>query len=259
MRALACAASRAAGMPAIAAASLIRLAPHLYEHHMSEAKKPAPDWERIEAQYRTGVASLREIAQLHGITEGAIRKRAKRDEWPRDLAAKVQAKADELVRREEVRREVRNETIAYREQEAVAVGAQMLADVKLRHKSTIRRMREATEAMLTELEAETGSPELFRDLIEFLRSDEEGAQGKRETVYHRAISMASRIDGLKKLADTLKVLIALEREAYGIQPAPQEINVNAKVRKADDLTDDELLAIAAGSSPGAADTPEGEG
>jgi hypothetical protein len=230
---------------------------------MTEAKKP-PDWERIEAQYRTGIASLREIAKLHGITEAAIRKRAKRDEWPRDLNARVQAKADELVRREEVRRlstqsAVRSESSAHRVKEEIAIGAQALAEVKLRHKSTIRRMREATDAMLAELEAETGNPELFRDLAEFLRSDEEGAQGKREAVYQRAISMASRIDGLKKLADTLKVLIALEREAYGIQPVPQEINLNTKPRKADDLTDEELLAIAGGGSQGAADTPQGEG
>lgn len=230
---------------------------------MAEAKKP-PDWERIEAQYRTGVASLREIAKLHDISEAAIRKRAKRDEWPRDLNARVQAKADELVRKEEVRRlsaqsAVRSESSAHRVKEEIAIGAQALAEVKLHHKSTIRRMRETTEGMLTELEAETGNPELFRDLAEFLRSDEEAAQGKREAVYHRAISMASRIDGLKKLADTLKVLIALEREAYGIQPVPQEINLNAKVRKVDDLSDEELLAISTGGSPGATDTPEGEG
>jgi len=49
---------------------------------MTEAKK-SPDWERIEAGYRAGVMSLRELATLHGITEGAIRKRAKRDEWER--------------------------------------------------------------------------------------------------------------------------------------------------------------------------------
>ena len=36
-----------------------------------------PDWEAIETAYRAGVMSLREIASLHGISEGAIRKRAK--------------------------------------------------------------------------------------------------------------------------------------------------------------------------------------
>lgn len=45
----------------------------------------AVDWEKVEGQYRAGTRSLREIATEHGITEGAIRKRAKRDEWERGV------------------------------------------------------------------------------------------------------------------------------------------------------------------------------
>lgn len=222
-------------------------------------KKTAPDWERIEAQYRTGVMSLREIAALHHLTEGAIRKRAKRDDWTRDLAAKVQAKADELVRREEVRTKVRSEGIAYSEKEAVAIGAIVVAEIKLAHKSSIARMRAVVESMLTELEAESGDPELFRELGEFLRSEDETASDKRNEVYRRAISNASRIDSMKKLAETLKTLIGLEREAHGIAAAPQEISLKtSNSGRAHDLSDDELLAIATGGSPRAADPAPGE-
>ena len=37
------------------------------------------NWEKIEADYRTGFLSLRDIAAPHGITETAIRKRAKKE------------------------------------------------------------------------------------------------------------------------------------------------------------------------------------
>lgn len=47
------------------------------------ASKTHADWEAIERDYRAGVLSLREIAIPNGITEGAIRKRAKRDGWER--------------------------------------------------------------------------------------------------------------------------------------------------------------------------------
>ena len=70
-----------------------------------------PDWEAIETAYRAGVMSLREIASQHGISEGAIRKRAKRDDWSRDLNAKNQQKADDLVRKREVRRTVRTKAL----------------------------------------------------------------------------------------------------------------------------------------------------
>ena len=55
---------------------------------METTNKPAPDWEKIEADYRAGIKTLRQIAGEHGVTHGAINKRAKRDGWSRaDLAA----------------------------------------------------------------------------------------------------------------------------------------------------------------------------
>lgn len=63
---------------------------------MTEAK-PQPDWKAIELDYRAGIKTLREIADAHGITHGAINKRAKRDGWTRDLKAKIQAKAKKVI------------------------------------------------------------------------------------------------------------------------------------------------------------------
>jgi hypothetical protein len=55
---------------------------------MSEATK----WNVVEAEYRAGIKSLRTIAAEHDISEGAIRKRAKKEEWARDLAASIKEK-----------------------------------------------------------------------------------------------------------------------------------------------------------------------
>ena len=46
-------------------------------------EKHVIDWELIERHYRASDKPLREIAAMAGITEGAIRKRAKRDCWTR--------------------------------------------------------------------------------------------------------------------------------------------------------------------------------
>lgn len=70
----------------------------------------APDWEKIELDYRAGIKTLRQIAGENGITEGAIRKRAKRDDWTRDLSERIQEKAEQLVRNEAVRNLVRKES-----------------------------------------------------------------------------------------------------------------------------------------------------
>jgi hypothetical protein len=54
--------------------------------------------------------SIREIAAQHGITDTAIRKRAARDGWARDLSKRIQDKAEALVRTAEVRSQVRTES-----------------------------------------------------------------------------------------------------------------------------------------------------
>lgn len=65
----------------------------------SKDRKHPADWEAIEREYRAGQLSLRAIASAHGITEGAVRKKAKAEGWERDLADKVRkAVREKLVR-----------------------------------------------------------------------------------------------------------------------------------------------------------------
>lgn len=46
--------------------------------------KPKADWIAIEGEFRAGKRALQAIASDHGITEGAIRARAKKLAWIRD-------------------------------------------------------------------------------------------------------------------------------------------------------------------------------
>ena len=66
-----------------------------------DTKKPI-DWEAIERDYRAGILSVREIGAKCGCTHTAINKRAKRDGWERDRAARqqepVRLVSDELDR-----------------------------------------------------------------------------------------------------------------------------------------------------------------
>lgn len=54
---------------------------------MAEEKPAGTDWERIEADFRAGLLSTREIASAAGVSHTAINKRAKRDGWTRSSAS----------------------------------------------------------------------------------------------------------------------------------------------------------------------------
>lgn len=200
---------------------------------MSADKKPV-DWERVEAQYRIGTMSLREIAEKHGITEGAIRKRAKRDAWTRDLTAKVKAKADELVRTESVRKEYAERT----EKEVVEVEAQVQARIRIGHRKDIARSRVLAMSLMEELEAQTGSAELMQKLGEIMGDpDKSGNDKKLAEAYQKAISLGGRVQTMRSLADTIRTLVSLEREAYGLDNMP-----NAPADDISTMSDEELDA-----------------
>ncbi|CTQ04319.1 TPA: hypothetical protein NO485_000183 [Klebsiella pneumoniae] len=69
-----------------------------------------PDWEAIETAYRAEVMSLRKIASQHSISHVSINKRANKEGREKDLSAKVKAKADALVNKREVSRQVNSKT-----------------------------------------------------------------------------------------------------------------------------------------------------
>lgn len=183
-----------------------------------------PDWEAIESAYRAGVLSLREIASQHGISDTAIRKRAKKEEWTRDLAAKVKAKADDLVRKREVRAQVRTAN-QISERELVEATAEAIANVRMEHRGDIKRARELANLLFSELSAECTDVEALHTLGELMLSPDEKGQDKLNDLYHKIISMPQRVKSMKDLSDTLKTLIGLEREAYSIkEDEPSSVN-----------------------------------
>ncbi|WP_414162870.1 hypothetical protein ACMGGS_12140 [Superficieibacter sp. BNK-5] len=58
-----------------------------------------PDWEAIETAYQAGVLSLRDIGAQYGVTEGAIRKRAKKFEWVRKGGTQVRKNGTQKLSR----------------------------------------------------------------------------------------------------------------------------------------------------------------
>lgn len=186
------------------------------------AAKATPDWEKIEADYRAGVLSLREIADGSGVSHVAISKRAKAQGWDRDISAKVKSKADALVNKIEVNSKVNSEK-AISERQLIEANAQVIADVRMSHRGDIRRARSLTMTLLSELEATTIDHDLFAELGEMLRQPDHNGNDKLNDVYQKIIGLPSRVDSVKKLSEALKTLVGLEREAYGMQSGDTDL------------------------------------
>jgi hypothetical protein len=74
----------------------------MIENHV-QLGKPKVHWERFEAEYRADILSLREIAALHpGVSHTSIARKAMASGWKKDLRARIDAKADEIVTRRSV-------------------------------------------------------------------------------------------------------------------------------------------------------------
>lgn len=156
----------------------------------SPDKTKAPNWAAIERDFRAGVKSVRQIATENGITHGAINKRAKRDEWTRDLKAKIQAKADAIVSKA-----VSGEVAAAKRQSESAVvdsNAHLQANVRLRHRTDALRLSRTLERLSEKLDS---------------------AEGQK-------LSLTEQSNILARLVSTHASLVATEREAYGIKVEP---------------------------------------
>lgn len=148
------------------------------------------DWERVEPGWREGIKSVQVLADEYEadtgrrISKSAINKHFKELGVPRDLSAKIRAKADSIVSASIVSGMVSVETTDT-DAKIINGGAVAMATVQLSHRRDIAKLRDRA----VEYEQELG--ECGGDL-------------------------AKRANILKSLAETQCRLIAAEREAYGM-------------------------------------------
>lgn len=185
------------------------------------AARPAPapllDDERLELDYRAGIKSIRQIAREAGISEGALRKKAKVNDWTRDLSGRVLAKADHLVRTDAVRTSVRS-AHKVQEKEVVEANAQAVADVILSHRRDIQRTIQLVVSMRDTLE-QLSDPDLKTNLEalgELMRAPDEKGVDKLYAVYTAVIELPSCVKMVKMLSESLRILIDSQRKAFGI-------------------------------------------
>ena len=185
------------------------------------AERKQVDWEGVERDYSAGILSLRELADKYGVAHQVIARKAKKEDWSRDLSAKIAKAVDKKLGDKQVGDSLGDSKKAT-EKEIVQANAQAIVDIKLSHRTDIARGRKLVAALFDELEETTTNKELFEQLGEIMRRENDHGQDKLNDIYQKVISMPQRIDGVKKLSEALRVLIDKERQAFDIQDKTTE-------------------------------------
>ena len=140
-----------------------------------------PDWEAIERAYRAGSLSIRTIAERQGVSDTAIRKKAKVQGWARDLSDQVRKE----VRSKLVRGEVRNDQGANRELDAEIIeeAAEEGARVVRSHRRDIRKATNLANLLMDDLLSTIQRREEIEDAI--IDETDEDNNGMRRGVFGR--------------------------------------------------------------------------
>jgi hypothetical protein len=210
---------------------------------MSEAgnsDKRAPDWSSIEREYRAGIRTLRAIAEEHGITHGAINKRAKAEGWPRDLTAKIKAAAQDKVSKALVSKSVSKDDLVT-ERQVVEANAEVVAQADLLNRKDVLLAMTVSRSQLEEV-AELGEPD-FRARLEWLGevmdTSTEKRQDKANELYRYIIGLAGRVKLSKEIAAAHGVYIPMQRKILklDVEGDRNQSNLDALLAKINAATD----------------------
>ena len=184
-------------------------------------KRPAVDWEAVEREYRAGIRSLADIGSEFGVSAPGILKKAKVKGWERNLAAKIKAKADAKVNAALVNEQVNAEALIS-ERQIVDANAAMLADAVLNQRSDIKRSRATVQRLWLLVESQLDNSSELEKLGALLRNEDESGNDKLNDIYAAVIGLPQQIKNVKLLADSIKVMVELERKVLRIDDQPAD-------------------------------------
>lgn len=180
---------------------------------MSNKAVPIPgrerDWDWAQVQYETTDHSTTDIAIMIGVPATTLVSRASRSGWTRDKGKLVAQMTADMV----LAARAKESELRAREREAIErVNVQMQAEVLTRHRTDIRTARGMCTRFFTEL----------------------GQDGDLD------LDAKSRVLG--RLTESMKTLLLLERQAYGISGVFEDVEKDAAAAPAPAATVDAVMS-----------------
>jgi hypothetical protein len=180
-------------------------------------QKKNVDWAALELAYRTG-RSFRLLAKEFGISSTRIKQVADENNWARDLTMIIAGMTQAKLNAANLNGNLNGKKGT--ERQVVEATVQVQTNIVLAHRADIQRSRKLVVALLQELERETANRQdgaQLSGLSQKLAPD--AATGQSDSP-SKSLSLAGRANTMKVLADALKTLVGLERQAFNISDEP---------------------------------------
>lgn len=167
------------------------------------------DWEAIERDYRKGILTLRQMASANGITEGAIRKKAKEQEWARNLQERI----DQQIQAELVRAEYAKDPKT--EQQLVQEAVETTVSIVRSHRKQIGTQANLVALLASQLIEAAGNRDELEEAIDDMTKDDKDSRRRQRLM--KSIELPTHASTAVNLANAMKTLIGLERQAFNIK------------------------------------------
>jgi hypothetical protein len=183
-------------------------------------RKQQYDWARIEADWRTGRYTNRELSKLHGPAHQVIARRATQGGWKQDLSKAVQEATRAILIERKVTEEVT--TGVGEVTDRVKVAATVAADVVESHQRGLSTLKGVVESLAIELrDASKAAPLLAPEEVISL-AEAKGLHPAEITNLLMSTQTAARAATADKLASAWNKLVPLERKAHGMDDVSRD-------------------------------------
>lgn len=199
---------------------------------IEQSAKPATDWELIELHYRAGIKTVRQLATEFGVSHTAIQKRAKKFEWVRNLAEKIQQTTQHLVATKVVASKVATGNLLS-DAATVKAYSEVMASVEMTQRSDIEIALTITRSHMLDLAA-LCNPDFADDLAHLgeLLAQPDGEDGgkakmaKLDELYRYIALLPGRVKTMKEISASHGTYIPIQRKVFKLD-GDEKSNVSA--------------------------------
>lgn len=185
------------------------------------ARLSVNQWQKVRLEYETSQFSDAELGRRHKVSAPAIRKKAKKENWKRDLAKKVRQLANEKLVHEDAKVSIGSRKVStgesretFNEEQEVELAAQTRVAVLREHRVVIGKGMKLCNQLADDLfQAMSATPDIEEQVDKETADD---SNSKRRDSMLKAISIPTHAGSLDKLANAITKIISLERTAFNL-------------------------------------------